>query len=403
MTLCFIFNCCIPDSFSLLICGIRLLVFRFNRFCNTSTTFRAYIVICFVFNTICLCIVYFMEFDVMMFMSCIFLFYTWTIFNQTTIRTTFLCKCIATTGCRYRNCFIVMRSTCQCLHINCINEVSWPHELVIIIALTAHELLILLVVCISRIVICLFELITITTGTCMIKQASLTWNEREVCTDWNNQFVTLHSQTCDWMICNSKVCTVFACCCKRHTAKQLCIITFCRYCIVFLHNGYCTVCRIVGYDIVGYVEVNLTICVQRCCQTDRWVDALFIYELCIQFCQKVVLHHLAVFENAYKCIVIIVVFLVCEVNQCLIVTVAITCILFCQFMTNNLVLCSLLALIHAWTVYSVKQVCRIIHVVRITVCIVNIACRTRHPCCLIGLISCFVFIERSQRTEITII
>ena len=205
------------------------------------------------------------------------------------------------------------------------------------------------------------------------------------------------------MICNCKVYFVFTCCCKRHTAKQLCIITFCRYCIVFLHNGYCTVCRIVGNDIVGYVEVNLTICIQRCCQTDGWINALFIHELCIQFCQEVVLHHLTVFENAYKCIVIIVVFLVCEINQCLIITVAIACILICQFMTNDLVLCSLLTLIHACTVYFVKQVCRIIHVVRIAVCIVNIACRTRHPCCLIILDGCCICIERSQSAEITII
>ena len=205
------------------------------------------------------------------------------------------------------------------------------------------------------------------------------------------------------MICNCKVCFVFTCCCESHTAKQLCSVTYCRYCVIFLHNGYCTVCRIVGNDIVGYVEVNLTICIQRCCQTDGWINALFIHELCIQFCQEVVLHHLTVFENAYKCIVIIVVFLVCEINQCLIITVAIACILICQFMTNDLVLCSLLTLIHACTVYFVKQVCRIIHVVRIAVCIVNIACRTRHPCCLIILDGCCICIERSQSAEITII
>ena len=172
MSFCCVLLSFIPDSFSFLVCRISLFIFGLNRFCNTSTALWANIVVRFVpVTAISLCIVCFMELDVMMLVCCTFFFNTCTVFNQAAVRTTFFCKCVASACCRYRNCLIVMRITCQSLQINCINKVCRPHELVIIIALTAHELLILLVVCISRIVICLFEFITVAG---MVKQFALT-------------------------------------------------------------------------------------------------------------------------------------------------------------------------------------------------------------------------------------
>ena len=125
MSFCCVLLSFIPDSFSFLVCRISLFIFGLNRFCNTSTALWANIVVRFVpVTAISLCIVCFMELDVMMFVCCILCFYTCALFDQTTVRTTFFCKCITSAVCRFRNCFIIMRSTCQCLHINCINEVS---------------------------------------------------------------------------------------------------------------------------------------------------------------------------------------------------------------------------------------------------------------------------------------
>ena len=91
MSFCCVLLSFIPDSFSFLVCRISLFIFGLNRFCNTSTTFRANIVVRFVPATaISLCIVCFMELDVMMFVCCILCFYTCALFDQTTVRTTFL-------------------------------------------------------------------------------------------------------------------------------------------------------------------------------------------------------------------------------------------------------------------------------------------------------------------------
>ena len=141
------------------------------------------------------------------------------------------------------------------------------------------------------------------------------------------------------MICNSEICIIFTCCCKCHTTKQLGCITFCRYSIVFFHYSYSTICRIIRNNIIRYIEINLTICIHSCCQTNRWINALLLYKLCIQFCQKIILFHLSVFQNTYKCIVIIAVFLISKVNQCLIIAVSILCVIRCQFVTNDLILC----------------------------------------------------------------
>ena len=192
MSFCCVLLCCIPDCFSLFVCRICLFIIRFYRLCNTSSTFWANIVVCFITYVIWFCIVYFMELNIMMFMSCIFLFYTWTIFNQTTIFTSFFCKCIASTSCRYRNLWeiFIFMGTCQFRQINGIYKVCWPHELIIIVFLTSRELLILFVVRISRIVICFFKFIAVAI---MIKKFCLTRDKCIISGNWNNQFITFDS------------------------------------------------------------------------------------------------------------------------------------------------------------------------------------------------------------------
>ena len=48
MSFCCVLLCCIPDCFSLFVCRICLFIIRFYRLCNTSSTFWANIVVCFI-------------------------------------------------------------------------------------------------------------------------------------------------------------------------------------------------------------------------------------------------------------------------------------------------------------------------------------------------------------------
>ena len=119
----------------------------------------------------------------MMLMRRIFLCFTCTCFNQSTVRvrTTFFSKCITSTCRRYCYLFkvcICMGSICNFFHTYCIYKVSRPHEFIIIILLITHELSIFLIICIIRIVIRFFICISIML---LVYHVGFTGNKRKIC------------------------------------------------------------------------------------------------------------------------------------------------------------------------------------------------------------------------------
>ena len=129
--------------------------------------------------------------------------------DHTTFRTTFFCKSIMSTICRYSCCSVGVAITCHMAHIQSINKVCTPHEFIVIICF----IIVVKVGIISFREVSFFKFITIAG---IVIHRRFTRNPSEVCSDGYVHLTILDGHRCDWVILNMVSTTVGYC--KCHSA-----------------------------------------------------------------------------------------------------------------------------------------------------------------------------------------
>ena len=282
---CMIIDCFFFIIFCFLFIVIRTTLFRFCRFFNCESTNCADIAISAVPVAIAiLCIVPFIEMNIMMIACRTFVHNTWDIINSATLRTTFFCISITSTEC-FCYSFIIMITSCS--HFKSINKNSTPHELVIVVrffAISHFSELFITVTRILRIIAVIWIIITfliLITIVWNIIYRFLTWNESKIGSNrYIHMTVFFNCHCCNRTIRKGKgrFSFTFTACCKRHTSKRIGIITFSRYFIVFFYDGNRTGWEFITKNTITQIEVYLTI-IHSSCEHDRWINITFFFIL----------------------------------------------------------------------------------------------------------------------------
>ena len=339
-----------------------------------------------------------------------------------TCGTTIFCETIASTVRIDRYCAVLMRISAKMSHIQSLCRVCNPHELSVVIdfpfiphlfqhiignSLIIHHLIGKLIV--IRIIIALFEFVSIA-GRIRVVMGISSCNIGQVRSDIHIQLsIVFKRHSCDRMILKSEIrlfCAVVHI--ESHSAEHFCFVSYNIDCVIFFYFGNCTGSKIITQNTVGNIEIQL-FSIQDRSGMDCRIYGLFFHKVCIQFRQHLVCFHFACFRiiNRYRITGI-------EVDQCLIIGIAVAEIRVCYFMTHNLIdrvfKLHILVISLAVVILSqhLQQIGGIIHVINVFAVRIYVADNTGHPAALV-IAACVILIHYSavavciQRLDLGII
>ena len=308
------------------------------------------------------------------------------------------------------------------------SQVCNPHELIVVVdflcisELLHHGVVILIVavVAVVRIVVAFLKFVTIAIvlavngiilrigrlGT--VAYIILTGDVRQIGCDGNIQLaIALQADACNRMIAERKVCAICAVYqIERHAAECVGLVALAINGIVLLDRYNFTAGQIIAQDVVRQVEVQLALilCASNC---DRRIDISLFCMLCIQFGQHIIGFHVLGFRivNLNNRIILVGIRLVGEINQGLIIGIAIAGVRIGNRMADQLILRIFLRvhLIHLGIIEPLNQVGRIIYIVHVRAIRADIALCTSKPSVLIGLVGSYILISRIQFLEVAIV